>query len=83
MMFTDPSGMEADLIGIDRLVKDVGNELVGIPMVVLVVVVAEREIAEMHSGHYTERRVGLGRTTMWNLSSRPDRTPPCRTQRLP
>ncbi len=48
MMLPDPGGMEAHLLGVNRLIEDVGHELVGAPMVVFVVVVAQREIAEIH-----------------------------------
>src|SRR5215471_15394895 len=48
MMLADPGRVEADLFGIDRLVENIGDEGVGIPAVVVVVVVAKREIAEFH-----------------------------------
>jgi hypothetical protein len=40
--------VHADLIGVDRLGGNVGDELVGVARVVFVVVVAEREVAELH-----------------------------------
>jgi hypothetical protein len=42
--------MEADFIGVDGFVEDVGDELVGGSWVVQVVVVAEGEVAEVHVG---------------------------------
>jgi hypothetical protein len=48
MMLADPRGMKADLLGVNRLVEDIGDELVGLPPVVVVVVVAQREIADVH-----------------------------------
>ena len=48
MMLADPGRMHAQLVGIDRLVEDVGDEDVGRARVVLVMIVAEREIAEIH-----------------------------------
>src|SRR6266436_4877127 len=47
-MFADPSRMHAELIGVDRLGSDVGNELVRIARVILVVIVAQREVAKFH-----------------------------------
>lgn len=40
--------MEPNLLGIDRLIEDICNEPVGASIVVLAVVVAEREITEIH-----------------------------------
>src|ERR1700686_1272669 len=48
MMLADPGRVHAERIGIDRLGGDVGDELVGQPRIVVVVIVAEREIAEIH-----------------------------------
>jgi hypothetical protein len=48
VMLTDPSGMKPDLLGVDRLVEDIGHELVGPSPVVVVMVVAEGEITEFH-----------------------------------
>ena len=50
MMLADPCGTHADLIGVKRFSRDIGHELVGRAMVVLVMIVAEREIAKIHSG---------------------------------
>jgi hypothetical protein len=36
MMLADPRGMKTDLLGIDRLVENIGDELVGLPPVVVV-----------------------------------------------
>ena len=48
MMLADPGRMHAELFGIERLVGDVLDEGVGGTGVVLVVIVAEREVAEFH-----------------------------------
>ena len=48
MMLADPGRMHAELVGIERFGGDVGDELVGVAGVVLVVIVAEREVAEFH-----------------------------------
>ena len=49
MMLADPGRMHAELIGIERLRGDVGDEGVGVARIVFVVVVAESEIAEFHN----------------------------------
>ena len=49
VMLADPGRVHADLVGIQRLSRDVGDELVRRPRVVLVVIVAQREIAEVHA----------------------------------
>jgi hypothetical protein len=48
MMLADPGGMETHLLGINRLVYDVGDEGIGRSNVVVVVVVTQRELAELH-----------------------------------
>ena len=48
MMLADPGRVHAELVGVERLGGDVGDELVGVARIVLVVIVAEREIAEFH-----------------------------------
>src|SRR5579862_8205115 len=48
MMLADPRRIEAELVGIKRLVEDVGDKAVRIAPVVGVVVVAQREITELH-----------------------------------
>jgi hypothetical protein len=48
-MLANPGGAQAHLLGIDRLVDDVGDEVVGCLAVVVVVVVAQGEIAKFHS----------------------------------
>ena len=48
VMLADPGRVHAELVGIERLVGDVGDELVGVTRVVFVVVIAEREVAEVH-----------------------------------
>src|SRR5208282_3737997 len=47
MMLADPDGMESERLGMQRLGDDVGDELVGRARIVLVVVVAQREITEI------------------------------------
>ena len=49
MMLADPGRMHAELVGIERLGGDVGDELVRGAGVVFVVIVAQREVAEVHS----------------------------------
>ena len=48
MMLADPRGVKADLIGINRLVEYICNKGVGRSFIVLVMIVAQREIAEFH-----------------------------------
>jgi hypothetical protein len=48
MMLADPSGMKAHLLGVHSLGEDVGDEGVGLPLIVLVVVVTQREVTEFH-----------------------------------
>ena len=48
MMLADPRRVHPQLFGIQRLVDDVRDELVGRARVVVVVVVAQREVAEFH-----------------------------------
>ena len=49
MMLADPGRMHAELVGIERLGGDVGDELIRRTIVVFVVVVAQREITEIHA----------------------------------
>src|SRR5712671_8044235 len=49
MMLADPGRMHAEAVGVERLVGDVGHELVGAARIVFVVVVAQREVAEFHA----------------------------------
>ena len=49
MMLADPGGSEADLLGVNRFVDDRGNEFVGSAQVVQIMIVAEREISELHA----------------------------------
>jgi hypothetical protein len=49
VMLADSGGMETHLLGLNRLVGDVGYEVAGAPGVVFVVIVAQLEIAEFHS----------------------------------
>ena len=48
MMLADPGRVHAELVGVERFGGDVGDELVGRARVVVVVIVAEREVAEFH-----------------------------------
>ena len=48
MVLADPGRVHAELVGIERLGGDVGNELIGGARVVFVVVVAQCEVAEVH-----------------------------------
>src|SRR6185295_10390402 len=48
MMFSDPGGVHTELVGIKRFIGDIGNELVWRAGVVLVMVIAQREVAEFH-----------------------------------
>src|ERR1700716_26719 len=48
MMLADPGRIHAEPIGVQRLFGDVGDELVRRPRVVLVVIVAQGEVAEFH-----------------------------------
>jgi hypothetical protein len=48
MMFADPRRVHADLFGVQRFGGDVGDELVRGARIVFVVIVAQREIAEIH-----------------------------------
>jgi hypothetical protein len=43
------SPIHAELVGVQRLLGDVGDELVRRPRVVLVVIVAQGEVAEVHN----------------------------------
>ena len=60
MMLADPGRVHAELVGVERLGGDVGDERVGVARIVLVVIVAEREIAEFHdpSPPISRRRFG-------------------------
>ena len=49
MVLADPGRVHTELIGMERFLGDVGDELVRRPCVVLVVIVAQGEIAEFHS----------------------------------
>jgi hypothetical protein len=48
VMLADPGGIQPYLFGVDRLVQDVGDDLIGAAPIILIVVVAQREIAEFH-----------------------------------
>ena len=61
MMLADPGRMHAELVGVERLGGDVGDELVGVARVVLVVIVAQREISEFHFSSF-------GRAFSWAWS---------------
>src|SRR5215510_6764686 len=47
-MLPDPCRVHAELVGVECLVRDVGDELVGRPRVGVVMIVAQREISELH-----------------------------------
>ena len=49
MVLPDPRRVHAELVGVQRLLRDVGDELVRRPRVVLVVIVAQGEVAEVHN----------------------------------
>src|ERR1700734_4181806 len=72
--------MEANLLGIDRLVEDVGDQLIRGARVVFVMVVAQREIAELHGRPRPVR--GCSRCFLQGIYSEPDvpaRRAPSRT----
>src|ERR1700704_373883 len=48
VVLADPCRMEPDLLGIDCLVEDVGDQLIGAAPVVDIMVVAQCEIPELH-----------------------------------
>jgi len=48
MVLADPGRVHAEFVGIDRLGRDVGHELIGGPRIVGVVIVAQREVSEIH-----------------------------------
>src|SRR5579872_3652125 len=48
MVLADPGRMHAELLGIERLRGDVGDELVRGAGIVLIMIVAQREITELH-----------------------------------
>ena len=49
MMLADPRRVHAKLVGMKRFLGDVGDELICPPRVVLVMIVAQGEVAEVHS----------------------------------
>jgi len=49
MMLADPDGMEAQRLGVERLVDDVEHQRVRTPGIADVMIVAQREIAEFHA----------------------------------
>ena len=48
MMLADPGRMHAELVGIERLGGDVGDELVRGARIIFVVIIAQRKVAEIH-----------------------------------
>jgi hypothetical protein len=48
MVLADPCRVQTYIFGVDRLIDDVGDELVGRARIVAIGVVAEREVAELH-----------------------------------
>src|SRR5262245_34965799 len=49
MVLADPCRMHPELLGVERFVDDVGDEGVGRALVVAIIVIAQREVAEFHS----------------------------------
>ena len=49
MVLADPGGMQAELFGIDRLGDDLLTNSFGVRVLFAIGVVAEREIAELHT----------------------------------
>ena len=47
-MLADPGRMHADVLGINRLIANFEHELLGGSRIVLVAIVAEREVSEFH-----------------------------------
>src|SRR5580700_5936030 len=56
MMLADPGRVHAELVGVKRFRCDIGDELVRGAIVVFVVVVAQREITELHFATLHELR---------------------------
>jgi hypothetical protein len=56
-MLADPGGVQADPLGVQRLIDDIGNELVGPAAVVPLVVIAEHrrhcKVGILHSNIVT------------------------------
>src|SRR5438093_418727 len=73
-MLADPGGMEPDLLGIDRLVDDVGDKSVGGSGVVRVTIIAEREIAQFHGVLPAGRRCPCPPKRASELRQVPDRS---------
>src|SRR5215468_6536523 len=48
MMLADPYGVHAELLRVERLRRDVGDELIRRARVIQVVIVAQREVTEVH-----------------------------------
>src|SRR5262249_6278554 len=65
MVLADPSRVHAELVGVQGLLRDVGDELVRRPCVVLVVIVAQGEVAEFHN---TPPFGSPGRGPVWYLA---------------
>src|SRR5690242_19319274 len=83
MMFADPRRMQPDVLGIDGLVEDVGDELIGAAPVVDVVIVAQREIAEFYQFSPMPARNGanlIGRSAVPSPGSKLQRPPLWRRQ---
>src|SRR5262249_16142251 len=49
MVLADPSRVHAEPVGVQGLLRDVGDELVRRPRVVFVVIIAQGEVAEFHN----------------------------------
>src|SRR5437588_11072654 len=75
--------MEPDLLGIDRLVEDIGDQLVGAAPVVDIMVVAQCEIPELHHLSPLPDRYGaslIGRSAVPSPGSNVQCPPLCRRQ---
>jgi hypothetical protein len=68
MMLADPGGMEADFLGVDGFIEDVGDELVRGAGVVVVMVVAECEVAEIHFDSMAWVRIRIRGLREFNVS---------------
>ena len=57
MMLTDPGGVQTHFFCVHRLVNNAGDELVGAPDIVVVVIIAQREIAEFDFSMFAGYRI--------------------------
>ena len=56
VMLADPRRVQANLFGVNRLVENIGDEGIGPARIVVVVIVAQREIAEFHLASLNRRQ---------------------------